>query len=103
MTETFAQVFARVGKEQHEELLAWIDGLRRLGVKAAHPDDGHVERDRSQKTDFVSFSSYVHFNDGVKMGDLIALGWPNHYRVRVVLSVGREGFILRRDVYQVAK
>ena len=55
----------------------WIESLRRQGVKAAHPDDGWVDR----KINKVSFC-YPQFNDGVKGGDIIALG--NHLKHRLV-------------------
>ena len=55
-------------EQQQEE---WIATLRVAGVKAAHPDDGWVNR----KDNYVQFA-YPQFNDGAKAGDLIALGWP---------------------------
>lgn len=49
----------------------WIAALRDAGVKAAHPDDGWVDRERN-----TVFFCYPQFDDGVAVGDLIALGWP---------------------------
>lgn len=50
---------------------AWIAELRAQGVKAAHPDDGWVDR-KNNTLKFV----YPQFNDGAEAGDLVALGWP---------------------------
>lgn len=49
---------------------AWIAGLRGKGFKAAHPNDGWVNREDRYLT-----PCYPQFNDGVKAGDLIMLGW----------------------------
>lgn len=45
--------------------------LRAQGVKAAHPDDGWVNRERNTVR-----LEYPTFNDRPQVGDLIALGWP---------------------------
>lgn len=50
----------------------WIDGLRKAGFKAAHPNDGWVDR----KNKIVQFV-YPRFNDGADVGDLVMLGWHN--------------------------
>ena len=64
----------------------WVKSLRALDVKAAHPDDGWVNR-TNNSVNLV----YPQFNDGVSVGDLIALGWPpwstrgkSHRIVRVI-------------------
>lgn len=59
----------RMAGEQSE----WIANLRANGVKAAHPDDGWVDRDRSPQRVHLE---YPQFNDGLDVGDLLALGWP---------------------------
>lgn len=80
----------------------WVAQLRSIGIKAAHPDDGWVDRKKSEHHDFVQFS-YPQFDDGVRAGDKIALGWPDRYRVRTVQQVHRAGLIFRHDEYQVIK
>ena len=50
---------------------AWITRLREQGAKAAHPDDGWVDRERNR-----IHLTYPQFDDGVRVGDLLALGWP---------------------------
>jgi hypothetical protein len=68
---------AEISEEQ------WIRSLRERGIKAAHPDDGWVDRVRN-----TIYFAYPHFNDGAKFGDLIALGW--HFdKTRIVRIVGR--------------
>lgn len=54
----------------------WIADLRRQGVKAAHPDDGWVDRNVGRV-----HLCYPQFNDGLKVGDLLALGWPDRTRL----------------------
>ncbi|MFW5962178.1 MAG: hypothetical protein ACOCQR_01005 [bacterium] len=64
---------------------AWIKMLLKKGVKAAHPDDGWVNR----KDDYVNFA-YPQFNMGVEEGDLIALGWSSKntgYRIVEVVAI----------------
>jgi hypothetical protein len=63
----------RVCDELEQEEAEWIAMLRSKGVKAAHPDDGWVDRRKNT----VLFT-YPQFNDGAAVGDLVALGWPQH-------------------------
>lgn len=58
----------------------WIAKLRAAGVKAAHPDDGWVHR----TDDPCVHLEYPSFNDGVGVGDLIALGWGWDPKYRIV-------------------
>lgn len=53
----------------------WIEKLRSEGVKASHPDDGWIDR----VNDIANFC-YPHFDDGVDVGDVIALGSYDEYR-----------------------
>lgn len=72
----FAKVWAATCRDVQVEQDAWIVGLRAYGVKAAHPDDGWVDRDHNQL-----YPRYPQFNGGVTVGDIIALGWPDQYRL----------------------
>lgn len=66
----------------------WISGLRAAGVKAAHPDDGWVDR-RANTVCFV----YPQFNDGARVGDLVALGY--HFTAtRIVRLTGHHQSLL---------
>jgi hypothetical protein len=62
--------FIAIQQRREDEEISWIDKLRSMDVKAAHPDDGWVHRDENR----VHFS-YPQFNDDPQVGDLIALGW----------------------------
>jgi hypothetical protein len=64
-------MFSSIATSMEREQDAWIASLRAAGVKAAHPDDGWVDRTHNT-VQFV----YPQFNDGAKAGDLVALGWP---------------------------
>lgn len=50
----------------------WVTELRAQGFKAAHPNDGHVDRER-----FTLVLQYPQFNDGAGPGDLVMLGSPS--------------------------
>lgn len=63
--------FQSIAQSMEREQDVWIASLRAEGVKAAHPDDGWVDREHNT-IQFV----YPQFNDGAKAGDLVALGWP---------------------------
>lgn len=60
----------------YERERQWCDELREAGIRAAHPDDGWVDRDANT----VHFA-YPQFAGRVEPGDLIALGQPDDYRV----------------------
>lgn len=89
---TWDRIGATLAAEQRE----WNARLRAQGVKAAHPDDGWVDRANST----VQFS-YPAFDDRVQVGDLIALGWPwRGYRiVRCTDVETRRGPLLTRMLY----
>lgn len=76
-----------IASTMEQQQAAWIAELRAAGVKAAHPDDGWVDRE----LDTVYFC-YPQFDDGVSVGDLIALGWPQWSRKkkqhRIVRVIG---------------
>jgi hypothetical protein len=81
-------LFANIAADMERNQAGWIAALRASGVKAAHPDDGWVDRECN-----TVFFCYPQFDDGVAVGDLIALGWPQwnskkpqHRIVRVIGS-----------------
>ena len=76
---------ARLAAEEQE----WVARLRLEGIKAAHPDDGWVNREKNEV-----MLCYPQFNDGLNVGDLLALGWPDRWRiVRVQEVVTRRGML----------
>lgn len=83
--------WAKICHEAHDRDEAWIAMLRREGIKAAHPDDGWVDRENNT----VHFA-YPQFNDGAGIGDKIALGWASD-KWRIVTITGRaDGLLLER-------
>ena len=73
--------------EQKSKDKIWIEKLRENNVKAAHPDDGWVNRENNS----VIFA-YPRFNDDVKVNDIIALGWEDGYRLVKVIDIKNEHF-----------
>lgn len=62
--------------DDHEKLKQKaVQDLRALGVKLAHPDDGWVKRELDGSGEVSP--AYPLFDDGPKVGDLIALGHPD--------------------------
>ncbi len=85
----FLDRWAAICRQGQRDLNEWRSMLRANGVKAAHPDDGWVDRDA-----LTVFFCYPHFDDGVRIGDTIALGWD--WQWRLVSVVGKiEGFQAR--------
>lgn len=83
----FANAWAAICRQGQVEQDEWIAALRADGVKAAHPDDGWVDRERNEVR-----LVYPQYNDGVSADDIIALGCPDRHRlVRVVGVSGRIG------------
>jgi len=81
----FVKTWAQVCLDHKRAERAWIAKLRSQGVKAAHPGDGWVDR-VSNTMQFV----YPQFNDNAGAGDVVALGWPDRYRL-VTLTQFRRG------------
>lgn len=81
-SEEFVNLFNRILLEYERSQHEWIDRLRGKDVRAAHPDDGWVDRVRNS----VRFS-YPAFNDGVEVGSTIALGDHRKYRLVLVTRI----------------
>lgn len=73
---TIMRCWHQICETQEQEKRVWIESLRRQGATAAHPDDGWVDRERSEVT-----LTYPQFDDGCSVGATIALGWPDRYRL----------------------
>ncbi len=70
--------------KSHNRETKWIALLRYWGFKAAHPNDGWIDRE-----DKNIFFSYPQFFDNLQVGDMVMLGWasdePKKWRpVRVI-------------------
>ena len=76
----------KICDDSAKEKTAWIRHLRELGFKAAHPNDGWVDRDKNT----VLFA-YPQFNDGAEVGDKVMLGWPSddNEKLRPVRLTGK--------------
>lgn len=72
----FVDLYEKIVRDMREEKRLWIRDLRARGIKAAHPDDGWVDR----KRDIVQFV-YPQFIDSAKVGDIVALGDSEKYRL----------------------
>jgi hypothetical protein len=60
----------------YERERRWCDELREAGIKAAHPDDGWVDREANTVR-----LEYPQFVGPLAVGDVIALGQPEGYRL----------------------
>jgi hypothetical protein len=67
----FVALWHQICDKQTENEGEWVAGLLTAGFKAAHPNDGWVNR-----KDNEVFFSYPQFNDGAGLGDRVMLGWP---------------------------
>lgn len=68
---------AQVASAEENEHRRWVRELRDLDVRAAHPDDGHVDRTNNS----IVFC-YPQFDLDPKVGNLIVLGSPPHMGAR---------------------
>lgn len=70
----------------HNEELQWITMLKADGVKASHPEDGWVDREKNEV-----FFCYPQFggDDNVSFGDRVALGRPGKYRIVEIIGSRR--------------
>ena len=66
----------------------WIKKLRSEGFKAAHPNDGWVDRENNK----IHFA-YPQFNDGAKIGDKIMIGCPEQNERPVIITREEGGLI----------
>jgi hypothetical protein len=76
-----------VCKEVDDLNKKWVDKLRQEGFKAAHPNDGWVDRENNKFE-----LAYPHFDDGIEVGDKVMLGWegsimPGYERPVIVVEI----------------
>lgn len=65
------ETWNRIGRDMSDQQEEWVKMLRGKGFKAAHPNDGWHDREKRK-----IFLAYPQFDDGVRVGDKIALGYP---------------------------
>lgn len=75
----FVENYEQASKEDELKTKEWVAKLRSLGVKASHPDDGWHKREEK-----YFGISYPEFNDGIKVGDMVALGNYNKFVIVIV-------------------
>lgn len=78
----FISLYADICRESELKKRKWIKSLMNSDVKAAHPDDGWVDREKNE----VQFA-YPQFNSGIVVGDIVALGWPDKYRLVEIIGI----------------
>lgn len=72
----FVSAWNMLCKLEQQKEDEWISDLRSKGVKAAHPNDGW--NNREEKTLQLG---YPAFNDGVSVGDIVAIGSHDEYHL----------------------
>ena len=82
VAENFYKTFNGIVHADKAAKLEWVTQLESDGIKAAHPDDGWVNR-ASHEVQFC----YPHFYHNPQIGDKIALGWHDKYRIVVIVSI----------------
>ena len=75
----FVKNYEDICRDAKENESIWIQKLRSLGIKGAHQDGGWHNREKNYFE-----LSYPYFNDGVKTGDMFALGEPESFVVVTV-------------------
>ena len=83
-------MFRSIALEQEARTREWVESLHQMGCTVAHPDDGWVDR----KGSYVGLC-YPYYEDGVSVGDKMALGWPDKYRIVEVVGIKNLGYIKR--------
>ena len=61
----------------------WIELLRTKGVVAAYPYDGWVDK---KNNELCPIESNSYYDDGTQVGDIIALGDPEKYRLVEIID-----------------
>jgi hypothetical protein len=78
-------------RSRQEEERDWIAGLCAQGIKAAHPDDGWVDREKNRvHLEYPQFGS----SRSLQIGDLLALGWPDRTRIVRVTGFSENPFAI---------
>ncbi len=74
--------------ESESKEVEWIEKLRSEGYKAAHPDDGWVNRENNEVV-----LAYPQYNDGLKVGDKMILGSFRLYSRPVLITGIRKNLL----------
>lgn len=68
----FVDAWVKIVRQGRDDERAWVRELIRQGYKAAHPNDGWVNR----KDNILTFC-YPQFDHGAGVGDRVMLGWAS--------------------------
>ena len=77
----------KIKRDSENKKNIWVEWLKEGGIKGAHPDDGWHNREEC----YFSFS-YPYFNNGVDIGDMVALGDYNKFRIFIVRDIKKTMF-----------
>ena len=92
--KTYLKVTADYNRKQRE----WLDTIKWLGAKAAHYDDGWVNREKNE----IHFC-YPFFMYNVAMGDKIVLGDCRKWRVVKVTYIKNGAFVTKYGFKDTSK
>lgn len=83
----FIEMYKNICEESDKKKEKWIQWLRSFGIKAAHPNDGHHDRENCE-----FHLAYPYFDDGINEGDSVALGDFDNFVVIKVLETKKRFF-----------
>lgn len=77
MNAEFRKVLDKVILDEKAKYDGWIQELKSRGIRFAMPDDGWVNREEK----CLHFAYPYMSEGGITKGVIVALGWPDHYRL----------------------
>ena len=86
----FINLYNKICEDYEKEKENWIKELKEQGYKAAHPNDGWVNRE-----DNVFQLCYPYFEEQIKIGDKVMLGWHNEHKTNksvIVVDIIKNSF-----------
>ena len=90
------EAWNRICREGQVTEDSWVDDLISRGVKASHPDDGWVARHNDPP--YVQFAYPQFKSNELSIGDLIALGRPDGYKICRVIKIENPKFSFSRGM-----
>jgi len=85
----FVKQWHEICDEHETKKNTWIKELRAVGFKAAHPNDGWVNREKNE-----IYFAYPYFNDGADIGDKVMISFSPDSTRPVRLIGSRCGLML---------
>lgn len=92
--ESFLEAYRQSGLGLQAQTREWVNNLRANGVKAAHPNDGWIDR-----VNGIASLRYPQFDDGLSVGDMLALGqaWDKEPTIIVTITEVRKDMFGRAE------